>query len=60
VYDSVTGVVNKFERDFFPVSQEFRSEAATFILFTQDQYLDALDQMALNLGPVSRTTPIFR
>ena len=51
IYDSVYGVVNRFERDFFPVSQEFRNRSATFILFTQEKYEQALDEMADILGP---------
>jgi len=51
IYDSVFSVVNTFERDFFPVSREFRNLAATFILFNQDQYQQALDEMAGLLGP---------
>ncbi|MCK4746869.1 MAG: hypothetical protein KAT15_07540, partial [Bacteroidales bacterium] len=50
VYDSVVSVVNRFERDFFPVSQEFRDKSATFILFNQEQYNSALDEMAEILG----------
>jgi len=50
IYDSVISVENTFERDFFPVSQEFRDKSATFILFTQDQYDAALDEMAGQLG----------
>jgi len=50
IYDSVVSVINLFERDFFPVSQEFRDKSATFILFTQGQYDDALDEMAGLLG----------
>jgi len=50
IYDSVESVINRFERDFFPVSQEFRDKSATFILFTQDQYDVALDDMADLLG----------
>jgi len=51
IYDSIFGVVNTFERDFFPVSMEFRDKSATFLLFTQGQYDAALDEMALQLGP---------
>ncbi len=50
IYDSVITAVNRFERDFFPVSHEFRNKSATFVLFTQEQYDDALDMMADNLG----------
>ncbi len=50
IYDSVVTTINSFERDFFPVSKEFRDKSATFVLFTQEQYNDALDLMADNLG----------
>ena len=50
IYDSVFSSVNRFERDFFPVSKEFRDRAATFVLFTQEQYDLALDNMASELG----------
>jgi len=50
IYDSVIEVVNLFEEEFFPVSQEFRDKSATFVLFTQDQYDEALDEMANELG----------
>lgn len=51
IYDSVFSSVNRFERDFFPVSKEFRDRTATFVLFTQEQYDLALDNMASQLGP---------
>lgn len=50
VYDSVFGVVNLFEEEYFPISEEFRDQQATLILFTQDQYDLALDDMASRLG----------
>jgi hypothetical protein len=50
IYDSIFGVVNIFERDFFPVSKEFRNKTATFLLCTQEQYDSALDDMATKLG----------
>jgi len=52
IYDSVFATLNLFERDFFPVKEEFRYKSATFILFTQEQYEEALDEMAINLGGV--------
>lgn len=45
IYDSVFSYINRFEQDYFPVTQEFRNKSATFILFTQDQYINALDEM---------------
>lgn len=50
IYDSVFGMVNLFEAEFFPLSEEFRDENATLILFTQEQYDLALDDMASRLG----------
>jgi len=50
IYDSVFGNVNLFEQEYFPVSEEFRDKNATFILFSQEQYSAALDQMASAIG----------
>ncbi len=49
IYDSIFGFVNLFEEEFFPISQEFRDKNATFIIFTQEQYVMALDDMAARL-----------
>lgn len=48
--DSVTYVVNLFEKEYFPISTEFKTIAATMILPSSQQYDDALDRMCLNLG----------
>jgi len=50
IYDSIFGKVNLFEEEYFHISKEFRDKSATFILFTQDQYISALDKMASELG----------
>lgn len=50
IYDSVFVSLNTFERDYFPVSSEFRSKTATLLLCNQDQYNDALNRMADALG----------
>jgi len=50
VYDSVFTTKNLFESYIFPVSQESRDEFATFVLFTEDQYEEALDEMAQSIG----------
>jgi len=50
VYDTVQGLVNTFEYEFFPISEEFRSKKATFLLFTQEQLNMALDEMATNIN----------
>ena len=52
IYDSVFNIVNTFERDYFPVSEEFRTNVATMVVCDQNQYNSALDLMAENLGGV--------
>lgn len=52
IYDSIFNIVNTFERDYFPVSEEFRTSVATMVVCDQDQYNAALDIMAENLGGV--------
>jgi len=50
VYDSVTEVVNTFEEEYFPLSEEYRNIVATIVLPDQLVYNAALDEMAENLG----------
>lgn len=50
VYDSVFTRINLFDSLYFPISEEFRSQSVTFVLFDQQQYINALDEMALDLG----------
>jgi uncharacterized surface protein with fasciclin (FAS1) repeats len=50
IYDSVYNEYNLFEEEFFPISKEFRERTATFILYTKEQYLEAIGVMASNLG----------
>lgn len=50
LYDSVFSVINTFEKRYFPISQEYRDKSATLILFTQEQYEQALNAMASNIG----------
>ena len=50
IYDSVFNIINTFEQEYFPISEEFRNKAATFIIFTNEQYISALDDMAAKLG----------
>ncbi len=49
IYDSVFTYINLFDSLYFPVPQEFRQKTATFLLFDETQYRDALDEMASNL-----------
>ena len=50
IYDSVFTVLNTFEEDFFPISAEFRNQRATMVLINDDQYMNALNEMAGKLG----------
>jgi hypothetical protein len=42
--------VNLFEMQYFPITEEFRDKNATFIIFTQEQYDLALEQVAFDLN----------
>lgn len=42
IYDTVLTTVNLFEELYFPVSEEYRDYKATMLLFTQEQYDNAL------------------
>ncbi len=50
IYDSVTEVINTWELEFFPVSEELRSKTATIVFPLQDDYEAALTVMAEALG----------
>jgi len=56
IYDSVITVFNKFELEFFPVSEEFRTTSATIVFPIKDDYENALTEMALNLGSEGYTS----
>jgi uncharacterized surface protein with fasciclin (FAS1) repeats len=49
-YDSVFSAVNYFDSIYFPIRQESRDKSATFILFNDQEYIDALEFMANELG----------
>jgi len=42
IYDTVLTTINLFEEVYFPVSEEFRDNKATMLLFTKEQYDRAL------------------
>ena len=50
VFDSVIIDYNIFEADFFPVSKEFRNQTATFVFPLQEDYEDALSEMAYKMA----------
>lgn len=45
IYDTVWTTYNKFEEEYFPISEEFRNQKATMLVFTQEQYDDALKEV---------------
>jgi uncharacterized surface protein with fasciclin (FAS1) repeats len=52
IYDSVFITISPFEEKYFPISEESRENYATFVLFSQEQYNSALDEMAEEIGGV--------
>ncbi|MFW5701270.1 MAG: hypothetical protein ACOCWM_06225, partial [Cyclobacteriaceae bacterium] len=50
IYDSVFTIINPFYEEFFPVDEEFRRRRATIIIFDEEQYHSALNEMADNIG----------
>jgi hypothetical protein len=50
VYDSVVYVYNEFEELYFPVRKDFRELGATFVLPRNENYSNALNNMAQKLG----------
>ena len=42
VYDTVSDVINLFEEEFFPVSEEFRYKTATIVFPLEEDYNEAL------------------
>lgn len=52
IYDSVFITISPFENRYFPISKESREDFATFVLFSQQQYDGALDEMASKIGDV--------
>lgn len=50
VYDTVSEIYNIFEEEYFPVSEEFRAKTATFVFPREEDYNNALTDMAQSLG----------
>lgn len=50
IYDTVLTTTNLFEDRYFPVSKEFRDNKATMLLFTQEQYDNALGIISDEIG----------
>ena len=57
IYDTVLTTINRFEEEYFPVTEEFRDYKATMLLFTQEQYDDALtfisDELAIPINAIA-------
>ena len=50
IYDTVAIIYNEFEAEFFPVKEEFRYQTATIVFPKEDNYNNALTDMALSLN----------
>jgi len=50
IYDTVAEIINIFEEEFFPISEEFRFKTATMVFPKEDDYNAALDIMAESIG----------
>ncbi len=59
IYDSVMTKVNLFEERYFPVSREFRDNKATMLLFTQEQFDQALNIISSDLNITIAQIPQF-
>ncbi len=55
IYDSIFTTVNNFEDRIFPVGLESRDNYASLIFFNDEQYRNALNNMAVKLGGESST-----
>lgn len=49
IYDSVTTEYNIYEEEYFAISEEFRDFAATLVIPGQENYENALNDMAMDL-----------
>jgi len=50
VYDTVAEIINMFEIEYFPVSEEFRNKTATLVFPKEENYNAALTNMAIALN----------
>lgn len=50
LYDSVFTTQNLFYRDYYPVKEELRNRSATFVLFTQEQFDLALENIKKDIN----------
>lgn len=50
VYDTVSIIANKFEMKYFPVKEEFRTLSSTIVFPKEEDYQNALNIMANDLG----------
>ena len=52
IYDTVAIIYNEFEEFFFPIKEEFRNKTATIVFPKEEDYNNALTEMALSLGDI--------
>jgi len=58
VYDTVSDVINLFEEEFFPVSEEYRYKTATIVFPLEEDYNAALTEMAVSIPAYQDHTDI--
>ena len=52
IYDTVSEIINRFEVEFFPVSEESRFKTATIVFPKEENYNNALTEMAQSMQSV--------
>ncbi len=52
IYDSVAIIYNRFEVQFFPVREEFRNKTATIVFPNEEDYQNALTDMAQSMQSI--------
>ena len=50
IYDTVAIIYNEFEEEFFPVKEEFRYQTATIVFPKEENYNNALTNMAISMN----------
>jgi len=50
IYDTVAEIINIWEEEFFPISEEFRFKTATIVFPLEEDYNLALDEFAQTIG----------
>lgn len=61
IYDTVLTTINLFEEEYFPIKEEFRDYKATMLLFTQEQYDNAINFIAEDMAiPIEAVSELWQ